>query len=125
MGEEALHVGATILLPGTHQNPENHHICIVLSDPEDTDGRQVLYVPITTARKKCDETCILEVGDHPFIKHTSCVHYAMMNQRSEAHLLKVGKLREPLQPDVLGRVLDGVMRSPRSAPWAKKFLSGE
>lgn len=125
MNDGVLHAGATILLPGTHQNPDNYHICVVLSDPENAEGRQVLYVPIITARRKCDETCILEVGDHPFIKHTSCVHYAMMNQRSEFHLLKVGKLREPLQSDVLSRVLDGVMRSPRSAPWAKKLLTGD
>ena len=125
MDDETLRAGATILLPGTHQNPDNHHVCIILSDPEHSEGRQVLYVPIVTVRRKCDETCVLEVGDHPFIRHTSCVDYARLNQRSESHLLKVGTLREPLQSDVLDRVLDGVMHSPHSAPWAKQFLSGD
>ena len=125
MGDEALYVGATILLQGTHQNPDNHHICIILSDPERSNGRQVLYVPIITVRKNSDETCVLEVGNHPFIRHISCVDYARLNQRSESHLLKVGTLREPLQSGVLDRVLDGVMHSPHSKPWAKQFLSGD
>ena len=122
MNENGLGRGSTILLPNTHYNPDKHHTCIVLSDPQNAEGRQVLYVPIITARGKFDETCVLEVGDHGFIKHRSCVHYGMMGQRTEAHLLKVGKVGESLQPAVLERVLDGAINSPHSAPWAKAFL---
>ena len=125
MNEDTLRTGSTILLPGTHQNPDRHHMCIVLTDPRHTEGRQVLYVPIITARRKHDATCILDVGDHPFIKHESCVHYAVMDLRPETHLLRLGKISEPLKADVLERVLDGVLLSPRSAPWAKEFFSGE
>ena len=67
-------------------------------------------------RRKFDATCILDVGDHPFIRHPSCVHYAAMGQRSEAHLPKVGMIQEPLREDVLRRVIEGVSASPHSAP---------
>ncbi len=120
-----LRPGSTILLPGTHHDPDKRHLCIVLTDPETAGGSQTLYVPIITVRGKYDRTCILKDGDHRFIKHTSCVHYAMMSQRAEAHLLKVGNVDEPLEPDVLERVLEGVERSPHSAPWAKRLLRGE
>lgn len=100
-------------------------MCIVLTDPEHAGGRQVLYVPIITARGKFDHTCILEKGDHRFIRHTSSVHYAMMGQRAEAHLLKVGNVDEPLRPDVLERILKGAKKSPYSPPWAKRLLAGE
>lgn len=91
-------------------------MCIVLTDPEHAGGRQVLYVPIITARGKFDHTCISKKGDHRFIGHTSSVHYAMMGQRAEAHLLKVGNVDEPFRPDFLERVLEGAKKSPYSPP---------
>ena len=123
MNKQHLTLGATILLPSTHHNPDKYHMCIVLNDPLDSEGRQVLYAPIVTARRKYDSTCVLEVGDHPFIKHKSCVHYARMGQRSEAHLLKIGKISAPIQPDVMRRAIEGVTLSPHSALWAKKLVS--
>ena len=123
MNEESLYVGATILLSGTHYNLDKFHMFIVLSDPKKAPGCQVLYVPLISAHPKCDFTCILDSGDRPFVKHRSCIHYARMNQRSEMHLLKVGKLSHPLRSAALKRVLDGVGKSPHSPPWAKDFLS--
>ena len=122
MDADSLYVGATLLLQGTHQNPNNFHMCVVLSDPEKSPARQVLYVPIITCRKKYDATCILNVGDHPFVKHKSCIHYEAIGQRPERFLLRVGKLSTPLEADVLRRVLEGVMCSPHSKPWVKDFL---
>ena len=122
MTERTLSAGSTLLLPGTHQNPDNRHLCIVLNDPRKEAGNQALYVPVITVRRKFDATCILDVGDHPFIRHPSCVHYATMSQRSEAHLLKVGTIQEPLREEVLQRVLEGATASPHSPPWAKKFF---
>ena len=125
MNERTLSAGSTLFLPGTHRNPDNRHLCIVLNDPRIEEGNQALYVPVITVRRKFDATCILDVGDHPFIRHRSCVHYAAMGQRSEAHLLKVGIIQEPLREDVLRRVIEGVSASRHSAPWAKKLVLGD
>lgn len=124
MDDSSLCTGSTIHLPGAHQNPDNYHLCIVLSDPENAEGRQVLYAPVITARRRYGATCILDIGDHPFIRHKSCVHYAVMGQRPETHLLKLGRMSAPLEAHVLERVLDGVMISPHSPPWAESFLLG-
>ncbi len=123
MPEVELYLGATLQLQSTHEIEEKSHLCIILKNPFDVN-RQVLYVPIITFRNKSDTTCTLEVGDHPFIKHKSCVHYDKVQQRAESQLLRRcnNKLQEPLSKEVLKRVLDGVLDSPNTPPWAKKLL---
>jgi len=32
-------------------------------------------VNFTTLRRPCDETCVLDVGDHPFIRHRTVIAY--------------------------------------------------
>ena len=113
--------GSTLLISGTHHDPNASHLCIVLNDPSDTGPQQVLYVPVITARKKYDITCILEVGDHEFIAHKSCVHYATASVRTVQQLANRGSLREPLRGDVLERVCKGIFDSPQSRPWVKEF----
>ena len=100
MTKHALRRGATVLVPGTHGNLDKHHLCIVLTDPTVIEPHQVLYAPVITARANCDTTCLLNVGDHPFIAHRSCVHYARAQIRNSSHLLRVGTLRKPLDDSV-------------------------
>ena len=113
--------GSTLLISGTHHNPDNFHLCIVLNDPPDVAPRQVLYVPVITVGKKYDATCELDVGDHDFITHKSCVHYAGADVRTVEQLESRGKLKEPLRDDVLERVCSGILDSPLSPPWVQKF----
>lgn len=121
MAEERIGRGSTLLIPGTHQDPEKSHLCIVLNDPPDREPRQVLYVPIITARRKYDATCVLDVGDHDFIVRKSCVHYTRAEVRPVEHLAKCGSLRSPLADDVLERVCAGIFDSPHTRPWVRKF----
>lgn len=121
MTGENIRRGSTLLISGTHQNPDIHHLCLILSEPPDHEPRQVLYVPVITARRKCDMTCVLDVGDHDFIVHKSCVHYARADVRTVEQLAMRGSLKEPLTDDVLERVCDGIFASPHSRPWVRKF----
>lgn len=113
--------GSTLLISGSHHNPNKSHLCIVLNDPPDADPRQILYVPVISARKKYDATCVFEAGDHEFIIHKSCVHYARADVRTVQQLANRGSLREPLRADILKRVCDGIFASPHSRPWVKEF----
>ena len=121
MAENQIRRGSTLLISGTHHNPNVSHLCIILNDPPGTAPQQVLYVPVITAREKYDTTCVLEVGDHEFITHKSCVHYARADVRTVQHLEKLGSLKEPLRDDVLERVCGGIFDSPHSRPWIKEF----
>ena len=122
MAEDQLRRGSTLLISGTHQIANVSNLCIILNDPPGTAPQQFLYVPVITAREKCDTTCVLEVGDHEFISHKSCVHYAMADVRTVQQLKKRGSLREPLRDDVLERVCGGIFDSPHSRPWVKEFF---
>lgn len=55
---------------------DNFHLFVVVSRP-DLDSENVVVVNLTTVRSIWSEdvTCILEVGDHKFIKHKSRVAY--------------------------------------------------
>ena len=121
MAGDQIRRGSTLLIRGTHQDPDKFHLCIILNTPPARSPRQVLYVPVITARKIFDTTCILDVGDHDFIKQRSCVHYARADVRTVKHLAKRGSLRDPLADDVLERVCAGIFGSPYSSPWVKKF----
>lgn len=121
MDGDQIRRGSTLLIAGTHQDPERSHLCIVLNDPPDASPQQVLYVPVITARKKSDTTCVLDVGDHDFIVRKSCVHYARADVRTVEHLAKCGSLRSPLTDDVLERVCAGIFDSPYTRPWVKEF----
>lgn len=121
MAGDQIRRGSTLLISGTHRNPDVSHLCIVLSGPLDADPQQVLYVPVITARKKYDATCVLEVGDHEFIDHKSWVHYANAQVRTVQQLANRGSLKEPLRDDVLERVCKGIFDSPHSRPFVKDF----
>ncbi len=121
MAGDQIRRGSTLLISGTHQNANVYHLCIILNDPPDEDPQQFLYVPVITARKKYDPTCILEDGDHEFIDHKSCVHYARAQVRSVQQFTNRGPPKEPLRDDVLERVCRGIFDSPHSAPWVKEF----
>ncbi len=128
MGSGRLVPGATFLYPGTHTNPDKLHLTVVLTDPDLAKGRMVLVVPVITQRRRCDLTCVLQVGDRPFIKHPSCVDYSRMFLRSEAHPVRmlesgVAVPEAPMPSDVLRRILLGVAASPHSAPFAVGFAA--
>ena len=121
MAGDQIRRGSTLLISGTHQSANVFHLCIILNDPPDEDPPQFLYVPVITARKKYDATCILKVGDHEFIVHKSCVHYARSQVRTVQQLTNRGALKEPLRDDVLERVCVGIFDSPHTPPWVRKF----
>jgi hypothetical protein len=50
------------------------HLFIVLA-VEESSPRQALFVNVTSKQTGCDETCLLNIGDHPFITHASVINY--------------------------------------------------
>jgi len=61
---------------------------IVITQP-DADANAVC-VSVTTQRSYSDVTVFLKVGDHPFIKHESVIHYA------DARILDLRKVQAAL-----------------------------
>lgn len=83
------------------------HLWVVVSKP-DADG-SVAMVNFTSYRQPCDETCVLDVGDHPFIRHKTVVAYSHAKMvPASAH----ATIRQQQMPGdrVNRRVLDRIQR---------------
>ncbi len=50
------------------------HLWIIISDPS-IDPDNVLIVNLTSLTASKDQSCILRRGDHPWIRHDTCVNY--------------------------------------------------
>jgi hypothetical protein len=90
---------------------------VVISDPA-ADPEAVLIVNFTTRRKDSDPACILQAGEHPFVKHETCVNYAGAKVVSAAaiqSLLQKGLLSNHavLSATLLKRIRDGAGASER------------
>lgn len=99
------------------------HLFIVLFDPFQHvekgygDFLYIASVNITSIHNaKYDLTCILQAGDHPFIKHSSYVNYRML----ECELFSVVQkrvesgeypLQAPISKDLLYRIVAGIFES--------------
>jgi len=99
-------VGDTILVdaPGTSYDS---HLWMVISDPD--QGSQCLIVNFTSWRADKDQACVVEAGEHPYIKHRTCVEFR------GAKLVPIAKLEECLRSGAL------VSHEPLSAPLLAKI----
>ena len=87
---DAMMAGDTFLLPDF-----DDHLWAVISDPA-INGNNVVIVLFVSWTEKYDQACVLHGGEHPFIKHETCVQYpgakVVANARLE-ELRKSGQLR--------------------------------
>ncbi len=56
-------------------DPGKKHLRIVISDPDPDDNVLVVSVNTFDENKRNDTSCILNKGDHEFIKHKSYINY--------------------------------------------------
>ena len=98
---------------------EGAHLWIVITTPEGADGRFIM-VNITTLRPNAPDTsCVLQVGDHPFIVRDSIAFYHdarewwTTSDHGYDHLFAKGDLipQAPMIPAVLRRIQDGALAS--------------
>jgi hypothetical protein len=87
----------------------------------------VVIVRLTTYRQGRDCTCILQPTDHPFITHATVVDYGLALDISNAGLegfVGDGRafLREPVSPEVLGRIRQGAAESEFMIEGCKQIL---
>jgi hypothetical protein len=91
------------------------HLWIIVSDPAQ-DEDEIVILNLTTAAKHHDKTCLLDVGDHPFIKRPSAVNYGKGYVVSQAILesrllRKIIEHRQPISQAVLERIRRGAATS--------------
>jgi hypothetical protein len=104
--------GDTFFLAG---GAADRHLRVVISDPS-TDSERVLFVSLTSYEVTKESVCVFEVGDHPFVKHNSCIAYESAKDAPLSallRLLEVGQLRlsEPVSLSDLERIRRGLSLS--------------
>jgi hypothetical protein len=93
----------------------DHHLWLILSDPE-INADKVVIVNLTTHTLDEEPHCILQKGDHPFIKHKTAIRYrdskcVALPQLED--LVASGGLRKhnPLSAAILKKIRDGASLS--------------
>jgi hypothetical protein len=90
------------------------HLYVTLCEPSGNPP-QIIVVPLNTVTFLTDTTTLLSPGDHPFITHTTAVSYDLM-ELFPISLLEILEQRnavnnfvrrEPMQADVLARIVSG------------------
>ena len=108
----------------------NSHLWIVVTDPQN-DPSHVVSVNLTTykddGKRLIDDACVLERGDHPFIKHRSCVLYEKaivhpVSQLEQAYKKNLITCHSPLSPAVLRRVREGFLKSEYAKPRHQRLV---
>lgn len=112
----------TFIKPDDEENSDSlKHLYFVISDP-DVDNN-VLLVNLTTMRNKPgeDKSCILNIGDHPFIKHKSIIDYKravsydairLLRAKFNTSLRSIIQFKEELDDEILLKIQQGAQTSP-------------
>jgi hypothetical protein len=110
----------------------NEHLHVIMNDPVDYSkkgGPTVLLVNFCTfdGNGTHDSTCLLNVGDHPFISHPTYVAYEHACLKLVQPLIAgIGDRRirstDPVSERVYERILDGLKKSSRVAQGISAFV---
>ena len=111
----SIHAGSSFLL--IKPKP---HLWFVLTKPEGEFGIFV-GVMLRTQRGFTDKTVVLDVGDHPFVRHPSSIEYGgarFFYLKNIKRAIKDGKCRpqEEMSDDLLRRVRNGLFNSSYTVP---------
>jgi hypothetical protein len=112
----AAQAGDTFLLTGGHV--PTPHLWAILWGPAGPAGAY-LAVHFTTLRPYSDRSCILDQGDHPFVRHPTSVAYRDVLRWTDERLTQliadgIARPRQPLAPAVLERIRGSFFASPRT-----------
>jgi hypothetical protein len=105
----------------------DNHLWVVISEPMLDVADPVVIINFTTYREGKDRSCVLQPGEHPFIRHETVVHYAgamnVPNAKLEG-LANGGKvvLQGQVRPDVLDRIRQGAAESPFIREGCRRML---
>jgi hypothetical protein len=95
------------------EGEENLHLWIIVTPPSEGE---VVTVCLVSAHKRSERLVVLNVGDHPFVRHESVIayHYSRIRATSDiesALATGAAKRREPVSDNILKKIQAGVIDS--------------
>jgi hypothetical protein len=125
-----LKTGHTFFIPNTGgaANPSGSHLFVCMT-ARNKEANSII-VPITSLHNYSDQSCVLHVGDHRFIRQDSCVSYDF------AQILPAGEIEariadqtyathDPVSDAVWIRLLVGFVTSDEVEPRIYEAMRGE
>ena len=120
-----LSVGDTFLV-STAPYFDTEHLFIIIAIEKSSNS--ALMVNVTSHKGGCDESCVLNIGDHPFVTHRSVINYA------DARIANIDKIAEsiasgsfkghyPVSSHILERIQQGGLSSSAISFKCHYFLS--
>lgn len=107
---------------------EVKHLYVLIS--QENPGPRNLLVSVTSIREGVfyDDACVINAGEHPFIKHPSYVYYNEPINAGRRHIEKQTEAgswirREDVSDELFSRITDGLTKSDFSPPWAIEFFA--
>jgi hypothetical protein len=93
------------------------HLWMIISDPA-TDPDNVILVSFTTLTDEKEAVCVVNAGEHPRVKHPTCVHYQKPLRVSAAQLTELERkslleFQPKLSPQLLKRIRNSAADSRR------------
>ena len=107
---------------------DGDHIWVVISD---TNEELVLIVNLTTHRPpRSDSSCLLQPGDHPAIRHETCIAFEWARRVRRADILagiQNGDLRSEtsMSKEVMTRIWDGAQVTRQLKLGYREFLKAQ
>lgn len=100
-------------------NTDVAHVWVVIAGPD--DANRVVMVNFTTRRGNCDDTCVVQPGEHPNVTRDSVIAYAgawVVNKYTldQAIALHKGQTLAPVSPALLSRIQMGALASIYASP---------
>jgi hypothetical protein len=121
-----VYAGTTIELPKT--SGATPHLWVVLTDP-DGNPAQVVIANLTTRKADSDDTVVLNVGDHSYIKHETIVYYADARLATVEGIEKIAQFpnygyHDDCSDELLGKIQQGLLTSRYTPKKVKDYCIG-
>ncbi|MBT3198360.1 MAG: hypothetical protein HN350_00430 [Phycisphaerales bacterium] len=107
----------------------NNHLFIIISDPL-LDPDKIVTVNLTSWDSTKDQSCIVDSGEHPFVRHKSCIRYEgdrlITAEQYDLHLSGDRLISQsPVSEELLGRILAGAAVSRHFPLGHRKILEDQ
>ena len=105
---------------------DNFHLWIIVTPPSEGE---VITVCVVTAIKRSERLVVLNIGDHPFIRHESVISYGYSKIRAvcdiEAAIAgRAARQREAIAEPILRRIEAGLVDSDFTPNEVRHYYNG-
>lgn len=99
--------------------------------PQRGSADQVVMLSFTSVRPEIpyDNACLIQAGEHEFVKHLSYVYYREPRIEQLSHVIKMletgtWRSKAKCSPELLKRIFNGAKQSSRAPRYLAKILEG-